>query len=144
MWAIGWTFLRSVLWGPAVTAATWLLADWRRLAVVLLAAGYVAVYLIADHQRAVADKAAFDQKLADVTSIFTKAADAARAAEQQRQASVGQQVTTDFAKKIAAQDAADAAVDAALQKEIADDESKLAAAGPVCGITADDLGVLRN
>jgi len=138
------TFLRLRLLPGLGSAFGWLFADWHRIAAVIVLAAIVAAYVVGDQRRAAADSAITQQKLDAQAKAFVTSADAAMAAEHQRQLQIGQQLTDDFQKQQAARDAADAKTDAALNKEIADAHQNLAAANNACALTDDDLGVLRN
>jgi hypothetical protein len=126
------------LLAPLGKLAGWVLADWHRVVIVLLLAGYVATWFIAAHHQAAADLILRQQALEAQAKAFIAEADRAQQAETKRQADIGAAVEADFEKQLAARDAADAKTDAQLAKEIADHDKQAMAAGGSCTVGADD------
>lgn len=129
---------------PLGRPAAWVLADWHRVVIVLLLAGYVATWFVADHRRAALDAIVTSQKLDAQARAFIAAADRAQEAETKRQADIGAGVSADFEKQLAVRDAADAKKDAELAKEIADHDAQNLAQGGGCTVGAGDLDWLRS
>lgn len=124
-------------------AAGWLLADWRRVAAMLVIVALAVTYIVADHRRAAADAIVLQQRLDAQSKAFITAADAAMQAETARQASIAADLTKSFQQQQAARDAAQAKTDAATETEIQSYEQKLASTGRSCVLGPDDLSLLN-
>ena len=143
MFAPAWMLFKGLFLGPLSAILGWVAADWRRLAAVLVVLAIVATYVVADHRRAAADAIETQAKLDKLSHDFIAAADKARDDETKRQAQVAADITAAFQRQQAARDAAAAATDAQLEKEIAAHDAQLSAADRSCLVDDSNLDWLR-